>query len=202
MEQNVSRRQREREQHRSEILDAALSLFAENGYDNVSVSQIAEKAEFGTGTLYNFFDSKEALFTELARTYISEGRKKLFQALDSGGTATDKLRAFITAKGDFVRDNVKFVRLYMHDLRNPALYALQKEVMQAIGDVVSGLEQVFRQGIEQGIFKQVDPRTLAVSFNGISSIFIFDSIHFSKQFDYLYKIDEIMELFLRGALLQ
>ena len=51
----LSRREREKLRHRKEMLDAALKLFSEKGFHNVSMHEIAQKAEFAIGTLYKFF---------------------------------------------------------------------------------------------------------------------------------------------------
>src|SRR5262245_34828698 len=46
---------------REAILDAALELFAERGFHGTAVPQVAEKAGVGAGTIYRYFESKEAL---------------------------------------------------------------------------------------------------------------------------------------------
>ena len=66
----LSRRDRERLARRRAMLDAALTVFAEKGYDGATLDEIAERAEFGKGTLYNYFpEGKEsilfALFDEM-----------------------------------------------------------------------------------------------------------------------------------------
>jgi len=57
----LSRRDRERERHRQEILEAAERVFVREGYHAATVEAIAREAEFGIGTIYNFFQSKEDL---------------------------------------------------------------------------------------------------------------------------------------------
>lgn len=54
-----------RQERRSEILDAALHVFAEEGYHSASVSRIAKKANVSKGLMYNYFDSKEAVLQTL-----------------------------------------------------------------------------------------------------------------------------------------
>ena len=54
-----------RQERRSEILDAALHVFAEEGYHSASVSRIAKKANVSKGLMYNYFDSKEAVLRTL-----------------------------------------------------------------------------------------------------------------------------------------
>jgi len=62
----LSRRDRERRERRRAMLDAALVVFAEKGYDGATLDEIAERAEFGKGTLYNYFpEGKEAILFAL-----------------------------------------------------------------------------------------------------------------------------------------
>lgn len=67
-----SRRDRERETHRREILEAAERVFAVKGYEAATVEEIAREAEFATGTLYNFFEGKEALFLAVADRILDD----------------------------------------------------------------------------------------------------------------------------------
>ena len=58
-EEGLSRREREKLQHRQEILDAAVKVFAEKGFYNATLDEVAQKAEFSKGALYLYFSSKE-----------------------------------------------------------------------------------------------------------------------------------------------
>ena len=59
------RKIREKQQRRNNILASARELFWEFGYDYTTVPQIAKKTELALGTLYLYFSSKDALYTEL-----------------------------------------------------------------------------------------------------------------------------------------
>lgn len=76
MKDNISitqgRRAREREAHRQNILEAAERIFAVKGYESATVEEIAREAEFAAGTLYNFFDNKEALFMAVADRILDD----------------------------------------------------------------------------------------------------------------------------------
>jgi AcrR family transcriptional regulator len=50
---------------RADILNAALSLFAERGFDATTVPAIADKAQVGAGTIYRYFENKEVLVNSL-----------------------------------------------------------------------------------------------------------------------------------------
>lgn len=74
------RQERDREQVRRAILDAARDLFESEGYANVSIRKIAERIEYSPAALYSYFPSKDDIFFALAH----EG----FELLNPGGTAS------------------------------------------------------------------------------------------------------------------
>lgn len=55
------RRDKEKKARREEIVQAALRIFAAKGYEAATLDEIAEAADFGKGTLYNYFPNKEDL---------------------------------------------------------------------------------------------------------------------------------------------
>ena len=63
--EKITRKEREFIAHRGEILSAAEKVFAVKGFFPTTMSEIAEIAEFGTGTLYKYFKSKEDLYFSL-----------------------------------------------------------------------------------------------------------------------------------------
>jgi len=71
MEQPVSRRERERQARRLTMLEAARVVIAEKGLKRATLDEIAQKAEFGKGTIYNYFPNgkDEMLFAILDEVY-------------------------------------------------------------------------------------------------------------------------------------
>ena len=77
----LSRRDRERQARREAMLDAALAVFAEKGYAGASVDEIAERAEFGKGTIYNYFPGgKEELYSALFSERVVGGLHRVVAA--------------------------------------------------------------------------------------------------------------------------
>jgi AcrR family transcriptional regulator len=58
----TGRRQRKKDETRRAIAEAAMRLFLENGYENVTIAQIAEAADVSVNTVFNYFPTKEDLF--------------------------------------------------------------------------------------------------------------------------------------------
>ncbi|HSL20877.1 MAG TPA: TetR/AcrR family transcriptional regulator [Vicinamibacterales bacterium] len=108
------RQEREREEVRRKILDAARELFVAEGYRNVSIRKVAEKVEYSPAALYGYFSSKDDLFFALAE----EGFHKLFdytnQAVRGEAPAADPLEA--------VREG--FLRYYRFSRKHPEYFEL------------------------------------------------------------------------------
>lgn len=69
----LPRRERERLERRGAILAAARSLFAEKGFEQATIEEVAERAEFGKGTLYNYFPGgKDELLSAILEDTFSE----------------------------------------------------------------------------------------------------------------------------------
>ena len=80
MEGTLSRRERKKLETRQGLLEAALSLFRDKGYDETTVEEITEQADVAKGTFFNYFPSKEALLSDLMAWQFSQ----LHDALDVG----------------------------------------------------------------------------------------------------------------------
>ena len=97
-ERKLSRKEREKLRHRGQILDTALDLFSVKGYHNVSMHEIAGKAEFAIGTLYRFFENKEDLYKALIMEQSEEFHRVLNEAIDISGDEVEKIHRYIKAR--------------------------------------------------------------------------------------------------------
>ncbi len=68
----VSLRQRQKERRQRVILDAATELIGRKGFDDTSIEEIAERAEVGVATVYNYFGTKSELLRAMFVRYIDE----------------------------------------------------------------------------------------------------------------------------------
>ena len=64
---------------RDRVLRAALEEFAENGFENTSIQQIAKKAQISVGSIYKYFQNKESLFTYIVQAGLSKLEKTLLE---------------------------------------------------------------------------------------------------------------------------
>lgn len=75
--QAVGRREQAKSENRAAILDAARNVFAELGYDAAGVRDIVRRTELASGTFYNYFPSKEAVFRAVLDESAQEVRRRL-----------------------------------------------------------------------------------------------------------------------------
>ncbi len=97
------------------ILEAALALFAERGFHGTSVPSIAEKAEVAAGTIYRYFESKEALVNALYVRKKSALAAALMGDFPFGGTPREQFHHFFTRSIGFAKkDELAFKFLEGH----------------------------------------------------------------------------------------
>lgn len=94
------RRDRERQEVRDKILDAARELFASQGYDAVTMRGIAEKIEYSPTAIYLHFADKEALLHEICDADF-RALARSFQAIGRISDPIERLRAIGLAYSDF-----------------------------------------------------------------------------------------------------
>ena len=73
---------------RDQILQSALFLISENGFHGASVAAVAKEANVGMGTIYRYFENKEALINEIYRAIKTELIKAMMLGIE-GGSDTD-----------------------------------------------------------------------------------------------------------------
>lgn len=201
---NLSRREREKLRQRQDMLDAALSLFAEKGYHNVSMQEIAEAAEFATGTLYKFFDNKEDLYKALVLEQTEKFKAILMAVLEEPADEIEKLKRFVRARGDICRDNLPFVRLFLAESKGASFNlkaGLDADLRGRIDAVLKQIALVFESGIRNGRFVKIaDPYALALALDGVIDTFLLRWLEDPEKYPFPEDPDFILNLFFKALL--
>ena len=82
----------DKEEKKRKILQAASDIFVEKGFSNVVISDIAQAAGIGKGTVYEYFKSKEELFSELLAFLFEHHQQYTPQAWGKNATPEEKLK--------------------------------------------------------------------------------------------------------------
>lgn len=198
--ENLSRRERLNLQQRDEILETALRLFSEKSYSNVSMQDIAKEAEFGMGTLYKFFNSKEDLYKALIVLTAEKWHRTVLQALEKEKDPLRAIEQCITLHRELFFQNQEFVRLFYNSahihvgpVSEPALRDYRDEYLKK-------LASIFERGIKAKIFRDGNPYHMALALYGVILTFLFEMNEDPAGFRKGDELSSVRDLFLKGVM--
>jgi len=162
----AERKERDKLSRRSAILDAARECFFNRGFEHTTISQIAERVELSTGTIYLYFTSKEEIYISI----LEEGLDillALFQdAVKASRSSVDNLKALVqafdrfrTEYGEYL-DIMVFMRL-SQDRSTRLPQELEERVQGQVAACYAVAEGEFQRGIDAGELRPMDTHELA-----------------------------------------
>ncbi len=200
-EESLPRKEREFIRHRREILECALELFSKNGFNSVTMNDIAAQSEFAVGTLYKFFRNKEDLYTALILEISDEFEGTLTRAIEDGKDEMDSIRGYVDNFIELFMKNLKFVRLYLAEARGASFNVqagMDAELRKKYDRVLEKLAEVFKRGIRKKIFKDFDAYLLARGLDGIANAFLFQVLDHGDE--HAFDTGTIMKMFFEPIL--
>lgn len=172
-----ARREREREQLRQEILDAARELFIKEGYENVSMRRIAEKIEYSPTTIYLYFEDKTALFFAICEETWAKLYKKLEAIHAKNPDPIERLRVGGRA---YIEFGLKYPNHYkIIFLNTPQLHLGKEHYLRAGSMGLKTYDQMRSQVsecVERKLFKETDidaiSQSLWMTIHGVTALLI------------------------------
>jgi len=201
-DKKLSRREREKLRQRQEMLAAALELFSEKGYHNVSMHEIAEKAEFAIGTLYKFFQNKEDLYKSLIAEQADRFHEALTKAIEEADDEIEKLRNYVKAKREVFAANISVIRLYFAETRGASFNikaGLDSEIRERYERFMHTLASVFESGIKRKRFQKIaEPYHLAVALDSLCNSFLLLWLEAPEDHPFPKNPDVILNILFKG----
>jgi AcrR family transcriptional regulator len=152
---------------RQRILEAALRLFAHQGYGSTSVREVVEAAGVTKPTLYYYFDGKEALFREVIAAKLEEGEALVAAALSQEGSVVEKLRTAFRGTLHAAHADPDGLRLMLTCSLPGSHGQPEVDVIERHMRNMAPLEALVSAGIASGEFRSdVDPHIAVVSLLG------------------------------------
>ena len=97
------------EETRARILEAALAVFRERGFERATMREVAKAAGVAVGAAYYYFDSKDAIVLAFYEQAQAEIHSAAHDAMDHSKTLETRLRAVISQKFEYFRPNRKLL---------------------------------------------------------------------------------------------
>ena len=201
---------------RTRILEAAIQVFAQKGPHGARMEDIGAEAKINKAMVYYYYSNKENLFQQAINLIINKTYSEIIEGMRETTERTD----------DPVQVLVRFVRVHF------SAFSRRKEWTQLLLEALSNkpeylrsafrnafesenfketevIEQAYRKGVDQGIFRDIDFRQVFISIIGMNVVFflarpiaevLLDLEIKDKKSFLLDREDSIVDMLLRGVL--
>ena len=161
------------EEKREAIIEAAIQLFAEMGYERASMNELVKRLGGSKGTIYGYFSSKEELFVAVVRASATGHLGDAIRELASGAVVGQA-----ALESTLLRFAERMLLVTLNDERSLAVYRMvvaesgRSDVGQLFYDsgpreCMSALAHLFASAMERGELRKADPRLTASQFTSL-----------------------------------
>jgi AcrR family transcriptional regulator len=133
---------------RSEILQSALELFREEGFEKVTVESIAKKSGIAKGSFYNYFKSKEDVYEAVVSSVASQTLELTKEILVGAGSPKERLLRYVDWTFELAAKQEKSLSRVLSPDANKAQ---QKIYLAALDEGISQMIPVFTRLFEDGM---------------------------------------------------
>jgi len=181
-----------------QILEAAVRVFARQGFHQSTVAQIAKEAGVADGTIYLYFKNKDDILVQFFSFRAKQVFESFREAVDRADSSLDKLRNLVRRHlAEFQRDRDGAVVYQVETHQNSRLAEAQiKEMSQMYRDLIS---EIVEQGQQDGtIRKDLYVGLVKRLIIGAVDEVINTWLHSDGQYDLVSMADPLVELFMKG----
>ena len=150
--QNFNNKSRESEKKRK-ILNSAIKIFGDKGFQNATIAEIAKEAGIGDATIYEYFKNKEDILLAIPVEITKELIPQIHDHMMGIKGALNKLRKFIWWWLNYVEKNPGYGSIVLLELKTSKTY-VSTEAYQAARNFYQILLDIIQEGQEEGTIKK------------------------------------------------
>jgi len=143
------------QRRKEQILAAALPIFARNGFRRTKIDQIAESLSIGKGTVYRYFNDKKDLFLAVYQQGMANLQQAFFENVVPIAQPPKKVAAAVKTFFEFFANNPELIEIQMQ-VRSEFKDDYSRIYKEMYSDYIVRIQQNLRNGIEQGLFRNLD----------------------------------------------
>jgi TetR/AcrR family transcriptional regulator, fatty acid metabolism regulator protein len=182
------------------ILKAAQNIFAQKGFHEATISDIAKKAKVSDATIYDYFSSKEELLFSIPAKTIHQYQEKNLEILEYFQGATNKLRFLIYRHLKLYASNPDYANVVMLILKGNRNF-LKTEAYKIVQRSARNTTQVLEEGIQNGEFRpNIKPHLVRGMIWGTIEHLVTRKSLLGKPQDILGLADDIVNTLFNGIL--
>ena len=182
------------ETRRERVLEVAQVLFAERGYHNTTMDEIASRSGIGKGTLYRTFPTKEMLFLATLERAMARLERAILSEVEREPTVLGKLRRAAGLYFRFFEQEGELFKILASNV--PTLQEhFRKRVQDKYSFYVDQIASMLREGIKRGEIRPVGrPESITVALIGACNSMIYNWLLSGKP----YPLEEDLKLIERA----
>jgi AcrR family transcriptional regulator len=201
MEKSV-RKEREFKLRRAEILKQAEKIFAIKGFYNVTMAEIANVSGFSIGSLYQFFEGKENLYSSMLSEKLDLMREQVREKVKATSGIAEKIEMIIAAHFQFVENNAYFCRLFIRGENaapSEVMTSLRQGILDDYSQSLTYIENELKSGIKSGFLRPLPSRDMAEALFGLIRSSAINWMLFPAKTSLSSKKDFVLKVFLQGV---
>lgn len=180
------------------IIQSAIEVFSRNGFQNSSISEIAQKANVAEGTIYQYFKNKEDLFFSIPIEKTKEFSRGLDLQLQGIDGALNKIRKFIWYYLYFFKMNPEYSRTLMLEMRVSKNF-VKTTTYKSFKNFTNKILEIIREGQGEGtIRKDVNSYLVRQLLLGILEHIVTRWLLKGEKYDLLNHYQEVSRLVIHG----
>ena len=188
--------------HKKElIINAAIQVFAEKGFYNSKVADVARRAGVADGTIYLYFKNKDDILISLFEVKMEEILERFKSILETEESAIDKIRHFIQLHFRLIEEDQNLAEVFQVELRQSSKF-LKDYHNQKFIDYLNIIGTILNQGQESGVFHsdfRINTVKLAI-FGALDEIARQWILHEQPKFNLQESAVEVAEMILNGLM--
>jgi AcrR family transcriptional regulator len=184
---------------KAKIFQAAARLFAEKGYNGVSMREISESTGLSKPTIYYYFGSKEGIYTSLVEVGLHHNLEQFQQIIDMNIPVKQKIIEIVKIRFRQVQEYPEFAKFFLLIFMSIENLPFLKKFIEEAASRRQSLANLIQQGIFQGEFgKSANPKLAADILIGTLMHFIVKQLNVKKKILSDELAEEIVELIFKG----
>jgi TetR/AcrR family fatty acid metabolism transcriptional regulator len=141
-----------RTEKKNRIIEAAVTVFAEKGFYNAKVSDVARAAGVADGTIYIYFKNKDDILISLFESKMEHILRRFIDAVEKASDPIDKLKAFFRLYFSLIKEDKNLAEVFQVELRQSSKF-LKDYKNQKFSDYLNLIASIIQEGIESGFFQ-------------------------------------------------
>ena len=201
------RKERERKRRKDQILNAAISLIEEQGFEKTTMDEIADRAELSKGTLYLYFKDKSTLHHAIKKRGLSSLHTHFLEIIQEDKKGAELVKNMMTTFLEFITEHASFTQAMMiyeqSNKSQPNEHQVVEDCRHLKNELLMLIVRSIQIGIQDGSIKtEMAPKVIALmigaQMNGMLQFYLSDpneKVH-SILSEHELTMPELMEQYL------